>query len=50
MPQIKDILIEKNPWWKGDFRIEFKEREIYKVLGKFMQLPQIIALTGLRRV
>ena len=50
MPQIKTTLIDLNPWWKGEFEIEFKEREIYKKIQKFLTMPQIIALTGLRRV
>lgn len=50
MAKIKEVLQELNPWWKGEFKIEFKEREIYKEIQKFMHLHQIIALTGLRRV
>ena len=48
--RIRDVLQESNPWWKEEFRVEFKEREIYKEIQKFISLPQIIALTGLRRV
>lgn len=50
MPQIKETLVDSNPWWKEDFEIVFKEREIYKKLVKFRKMPQIMALTGLRRV
>lgn len=50
MARIRDVLNDLNPWWREEFRIEFKERELYKQLPKFMSLPQIIALTGLRRV
>lgn len=50
MTQIKDALLEFNPWWKGRFTLEYKERELYQKLQKFLALPQIIALTGLRRV
>lgn len=50
MAKIKEVLQDLNLWWKEEFKIEFKEREIYKQLQKFMPLPQIIALTGLRRV
>lgn len=50
MAKIRDVLIELNPWWKEEFGIEFKDREIYRQIQRFMQLPQIIALTGLRRV
>lgn len=50
MAEIKETLGEINPWWKKEFRLEYKERDIYSQLQKFMKLPQIIALTGLRRV
>lgn len=50
MAKIKEVMIELNPWWKGEFKIEFKEREVCKQIQKFMPLPQILAFTGLRRV
>jgi len=50
MSKIREVLAELNPWWKAKFRVEFKEREIYWRLQKFVRLPQIVALTGLRRV
>jgi len=52
MAKITDILVEANPWWKEKDRYaaEYKEREIYGKIRKFIPLPQIIALTGLRRV
>jgi len=50
MPQIKEALKDFNPWWENKFRIEFKERRIYRKIQKFMTLRQIIALVGLRRV
>ena len=50
MTKIIDALIEFNPWWKAPQEIEFKEREVYGKIQKFMPLPQIIGLTGLRRV
>ena len=50
MPKIKDVLRDLNPWWKEEFSIEYKQREIYNQIKKFIQLPQIIAFTGLRRV
>jgi predicted AAA+ superfamily ATPase len=43
-------MIDLNPWWKEPFSLEYHEREIYPHLQKFMPLPQIIAMTGLRRV
>ena len=50
MPKIEDMLIEFNPWWKGRFSISFSPRTVYSQLKKFMEMPQIIALSGLRRV
>lgn len=50
MTKIKDALKDFNPWWNAEFKVEFKERELYIKLQKFLPLPQIIALTGLRRV
>ena len=50
MAEIKDVLEELNPWWKKEFIVTYKEREIYRQIKKFMDLPQIIAFNGLRRV
>lgn len=50
MATIKEALRDANPWWEKRFKLEFKDRELYKQLQKFLQLPQIIALSGLRRV
>ena len=50
MVKIKEVLLDLNPWWTGGFKIEYKQREIYEQIKRFIPLPQIIALTGLRRV
>ena len=50
MAEINEVLTELNVWWKEEFKVEFREREIYRQIQKFVPLPQIIALTGLRRV
>jgi uncharacterized protein len=50
MTSIKEALVEFNPWWKGSFSENSKEREIYKEIKKFFDKPQIIAISGLRRV
>lgn len=50
MPQIKDVLLESNAWWKGAFKPEYHERDVYRQMKKYFPLPQIIALVGLRRV
>ena len=50
MATIQERLVEFNPWWKEAFTLEFKPRKIYSEIRKFHGLPQIVALTGLRRV
>lgn len=50
MRNIWSYLVDFNPWWKGEFLLEFKEREIYKEVRKYENSPQILAFTGLRRV
>lgn len=50
MTQIKDALLDFNPWWKREFKVDYKERDIFSKIQKFVKLPQILAFTGLRRV
>jgi len=50
MPEIKEALRDFNPWWKGKFKVAFKEREIYSQIQKYLPLPHIMAFTGLRRI
>jgi uncharacterized protein len=50
MVSIKEALVDFNPWWKGSFSENYKEREIYKEIKKFFDKPQILAISGLRRV
>lgn len=50
MPEIKDTLIDLNPWWKSEWAVDYKERDIYRDIRKFLALPQVVSLTGLRRV
>lgn len=49
--KIKLILKETNPWWKEkDFSLKnYSCRSIFLDIEKFLALPQIIALVGLRR-
>jgi len=49
--KIKFILKETNPWWKeAGFKLEkYSQRDIFAQVEKFLPLPQIIALVGLRR-
>ncbi len=49
--RIESILERNNKWWKdGEVSLEFKPREIYPKIKRFMKQKQIISLTGLRRV
>ena len=48
--RIIEGLKETNKWWKNNFEIDYKNREIYGKIKKFIKTQQIIALTGLRRV
>ncbi len=50
MPLIRSVLPDLNPWWKGPFRADYKARDVYSQIKKFLPLRQIIALNGLRRV
>ena len=50
MSKIRNVLQDSNPWWKERFTVEFKDRDIYERIKKFLPLPQMIAFTGLRRV
>ncbi len=50
MTKIEDALIDYNPWWKQGFSVVYHEREIYGDIKKYMKLPMMIALCGLRRV
>ncbi len=47
--KIIDALERSNPWWKGRFELDYKPREIYEEIKKFINKRQIISLTGLRR-
>lgn len=50
MTKISDVLLESNKWWKEEFDLEYYERDIHEEISEYIPLPQIIALTGLRRV
>jgi len=52
MPEIIDLLLRMNPWWRGR-KIEeiegLKPRFQFKELEKYLKVRQIIAIIGLRR-
>jgi predicted AAA+ superfamily ATPase len=50
MTKIEDALVEFNPWWKRKFSLVYRDREIYDEIKTYMELPMMIALSGLRRV
>ncbi len=47
--RIIEALEGSNKWWRKEFLIEYKDREIYARIEKFLGEKQIIALVGLRR-
>lgn len=49
MPEIRDVLPEQNPWWDGEFDLEYKDRDLFVELRRYARMPHILALTGLRR-
>jgi hypothetical protein len=50
MAEITEMLVDLNPWWKEEFKADYKKRGVYENLQKFLHLPQMLALAGLRRV
>ncbi len=50
MANIKEYLNDFNPWWSTKLVSEFRNRQIYEQIKNFLEVPHIIALTGLRRV
>ncbi len=48
---ITEKLFKFNPWWEKEFSPSFINREKYlKILEKYLANPDIILITGLRRV
>lgn len=46
---IINLLEKNNSWWKGNFKLNFKHRDIYDDIKKYLHLRHVISLTGLRR-
>lgn len=47
--KIIEVLERSNKWWKGKYEFEFRPREIYEEIKKYVPKKQIVALIGLRR-
>src|SRR3989338_9915562 len=47
--RIIEVLERSNKWWRGTFELEFKPREVYAEVKRFLSKRQILALVGLRR-
>lgn len=47
--RITEALERSNKWWKGAFELDYKQREAYPEIQRFIPKRQIIALVGLRR-
>src|SRR3989339_1663737 len=47
--EIIDLLQKNNPWWKMEFKIDFKDRDIFIEIRRYLHLRHIVSLTGLRR-
>ena len=49
---IRSYIRKANPWWNDNYKFDFnyKEREAYEEITKYLPKRQIVALTGLRRV
>jgi len=43
MTNIRQVLLDSNEWWKGEFELEYHKRDILEHVSKFISLPQIIA-------
>lgn len=50
MPNVREVLEERNPWWRGQTRLDYHERSVYATVRRYMDRRQVLALTGLRRV
>jgi len=46
----QNILISQNQWWKEQVSIDYKERDEHLRILEYLSEPQIIAITGIRRV
>ncbi|MEW6482626.1 MAG: ATP-binding protein [bacterium] len=49
---MEDILYRYNPWWEDKYVLEgmIERRNLLELMKKYFSLPQIVFLTGLRRI
>ncbi len=45
MTQIGDALVDFNPWWKGEFRLEYRDRDVYQDIRKVLAHRVILRQT-----
>lgn len=45
----EEMIMEWNPWWTGDFDLDYVEREIEGRIRKWCDRRQVIPITGCRR-
>lgn len=50
MTKLQDALMSFNPWWVKSYAALYKEREVYAEIQRYLKMPMMIALSGLRRV
>ena len=46
---LDEILIDQNPHWAGQKDIGLMERQLFPSLLKYLPIPEIMVLTGVRR-
>lgn len=47
--KLSEILIDQNPHWSGQPHMNLMERQLFPSLLKFLPIPEIMVLTGVRR-
>jgi uncharacterized protein len=45
----ENVLVEQNPHWGGETYPQIIERECFKEITRYLQIPQVISVTGVRR-
>jgi len=42
MARIPDALVDLNTWWRGEFTVEYRDREVYREIQRFTAVPQMV--------